>query len=110
MSKLKDLMALERILLEIDAKHKFELEFCDAYKLYEYLKTVGKITSYAFLIQDEFNQKYNNLEALKEYHNKINDGSVDFSVGGEIIAFIDKINEQLKDEELNNLILNIGWW
>ena len=110
MIKVNDLMALERILLEIDAKHKFELEFCDAYKLYEYLKKVGKITSYAFLIQDEFNQKYNDLEALKEYHNKINGGSVDFTMEDEIIKFIDKINEQLKDEELNNLILNIGWW
>ena len=52
--KLKELMVLERILLEFDVKYKFELDFGDAYKLHAYLNKVGKITSYAFLIQDEF--------------------------------------------------------
>ena len=50
--KLKELMVLERILLEFDVKYKFELDFGDAYKLHTYLNKVGKITSYAFLIQD----------------------------------------------------------
>ena len=39
--KLKELMVLERILLEFDVKYKFELDFGDAYKLYSYLSKVG---------------------------------------------------------------------
>lgn len=112
MAKLNNLMAIERILLEIETKHKFSINFNDAYKLHNYLKKVGSITSYAFLIQDEFSKKFNDVETLKEYHKKLMDCNIDFPLELEdnITRFIDRINEQLKNEELNNLILNISWW
>lgn len=107
--KLRELMVLERILLEFDVNHKFELDFGDAYKLHAYLTKVGKITSYAFLIQDEFHKKYNDTEKLKEYHEKIMDSTVYFNYG-DIVKFIDELNEKLKDEKINSLILNNMFW
>ena len=107
--KLKELMVLERILLEFDVKYKFELHFGDAYKLYSYLTKVGKLTSYAFLIQDEFHNKYNDTEKLKEYHNKVMDSTVYFNYG-DIVKFIDELNEKFKDEKIGSLILNNTFW
>ena len=107
--KLKELMVLERILLEFDIKYKFELDFGDAYKLYSCLTKVGKLTSYAFLIQDEFHNKYNDTEKLKEYHNKIMDSTVYFNYG-DIVKFIDELNEKFKDEKIGSLILNNTFW
>lgn len=107
--KLKELMVLERILLEFDVKYKFELDFGDSYKLYSYLTKVGKLTSYAFLIQDEFHNKYNDTEKLKEYHNKIMDSTVYFNYG-DIVKFIDELNEKFKDEKIGSLILNNTFW
>ena len=109
MIKLKDLMILERILLEIETKFKFDLDFNDAYKLHEYLIKVGKITSYAFLIQDEYSKKYD-VEKLKEYHNKIFDSSVELDNEKDIIKFIEDIQEKLKDDGLDTIILNLRYW
>lgn len=107
--KLRELMVLERILLEFDVNHKFELDFGDAYKLHAYLTKVGKITSYAFLIQDEFHKKYNDTEKLKEYHEKIMDSTVYFNYD-DIVKFIDELNEKFKDEKISSLIINNTFW
>ena len=109
MIKLKDLMKIERILLEIDTYFKFELPFGDAWELHNYLVKVGKITSYAFLIQDEFHNAYNDTEKLKEYHEKIMDSTVYFNYG-DIVKFIDELNEKFKDEKIGSLILNNTFW
>lgn len=102
-------MGLERILLEIETKFKYGLEFNDAYKLHEYLIKVGKITSYAFLIQDEYGQKYD-MEKLKEYHDKVFDSSVELNDEKDIIKFIEDIQEKIKDDGLNSIILNVRYW
>lgn len=109
MVKLVDLMGLERLLLEIDVKYKFNLPFNDAYHLYEYLKEVGKITSYLFLIQDEFNIKYEDEEKLKEYHDKLMNDSVEFDCNG-VVEFINKITESYGDDNFKSLVANIKFW
>ena len=109
MIKLKELMGLERIILEIETKFKFDLDFNDAYKLHEYLIKVGKITSYAFLIQDEYGQKYD-MEKLKEYHDKVFNSSVELNDEKDIIKFIEDIQEKIKDDGLNSIILNVRYW
>lgn len=83
--------------------------FGDAYNLHRYLIEVGKVTSYAFLIQDEFNEKYHDTEKLKEYHKMVMESYVDFDFE-EIVKFINKIQEQIKDEKLNTLIGNLKFW
>lgn len=106
---IKDLMTIERILLEIETRFKFSIMFGDAYNLHRYLIEVGKVTSYAFLIQDEFNEKYHDTEKLKEYHKMVMESYVDFDFE-EIVKFINKIQEQIKDEKLNTLIGNLKFW
>ena len=105
----ENLMVLERILLEFDAKHKFELDFDDAYILHSYLIKIGKITSYAFLIQDEFNNTYKDADKLKEYHEKIMKSEISFDYD-EIVKFIEKLNDKINDKEINSFILNNMFW
>ena len=107
--KLSNLMVLERLLLEIDVRFKFDLEFGDTYKLHEFLRSVGKITSYAFLIQDEYHQKYQDTEKLKEYHKMVMDSFVEFNYE-EVIDFIVDVNEKFKNEEFQNIISEIKFW
>ena len=107
--KLSNLMILERLLLEIDVRFKFDLEFGEAYRLHEFLRSVGKITSYAFLIQDEYHQKYQDTEKLKEYHKMVMDSFVEFNYE-EVIDFIVDVNEKFKNEEFENIISEIKFW
>ena len=109
MTKLNDLMVIERFLLEIDIRFKFMLDFNEAFKLYDYLKDIGRITSYSFLIQDEFQKKYNDIEKLKEYHEKIVNSEIDYNVS-EVIRFIESVMERYKDEEFENIILKNKFW
>lgn len=107
--KINNLMALERLLLEIDARFKFDLEFGEAYKLHEFLKSVGKITSYAFLIQDEYHQKYKDVEKLKEYHKLVMDSFVEFNYD-DILLFIKKTLNTYGDDEFQKLVETVKFW
>lgn len=107
--KLNELMILERILLEFDANHKFDLKFNDVYNLHEYLSQVGKITSFAFLIQDEHYNTFNNAEKLKAYHEQIMNSSVELHYKP-IVQFIEHINQKLKDDKINEFIEKNKFW
>jgi len=107
--KVKDIMVLERLLLEIDARFKYEMNFRDAYKLHELLKEVGKITSYAFLIQDEFHEKYKDAEKLREYHIMIINSEILLNYK-EIIKFIEYVDFKFKNEEFNKILNTIKFW
>lgn len=109
MISLKKLMVLEKILLECDMKVKFELDFNNAYKLYTYLRDIGRITDYAFLLQDQFAKKFNDNDKLKEYHNKIMDSEIDFNTLG-IENFIDNVDEKTKNEEFRNIVHKYAYW
>lgn len=107
--ELKDLMIIERILLEFDASHKFKLSFNDAYKLYEYLKKVGGITNYAFLMQERFHDEFNDADKLKEYHNKVMKSIIEID-SYEIIHFIEYLQTIIHDEKLNKFIEDNKFW
>lgn len=109
MIKLNDLMVIERFLLEIDIRFKFMLDFNEALKLYDYLKDIGRITNYSFLIQDEFQKKYNDIDKLKEYHEKIVNSEIDYNIS-EVIRFIESVMGRYKDEEFENIILKNKFW
>jgi uncharacterized protein YjaZ len=110
MVKLKDLMKIERILLEIDTYFKFELPFGDAWELHNYLVKVGKITSYAFLIQDEFSQTFKDTDKLKEYHDKLMENSVQLKCFKDLVKFIEKLQKEINNEKLDKLISSLKWW
>ena len=107
--KVKDIMVLERLLLEIDARFKYEMDFPDAFKLYELLKEVGKITNYAFLIQDEYHEKFHDAEKLREYHIMVINSEILLDYD-EIIKFIEYVDFKFKNEEFSNVLNTIKFW
>ena len=109
MITIKNLMTIERILLEINAKYKFELSFNTVYKLSEFLRNIGRITNYSFLIQDEFNQQDLSREEKLDYHVKILNSEVDYD-WTKAASFIGELMEELKNEEVNRLVDNLKFW
>lgn len=109
MITLKNLMVIERILLEINSKHRFELSFNTAYKLAEFLSVIGRITNYSFLLQDEFNQNAINRDEKVEYHVKILNSEVDYD-WTKAASFIGELMEELKNEDVNKLVNEIKFW
>ena len=106
-----NLMILERLLLEIDARFKYDMNFGDAYTLHKLLKEVGKITSYAFLIQDEYHKKFNDVDKLKEYHNMIMESEIVTDTDyRNIIEFIEYVSFKFKDDEFDEILNRIKFW
>jgi len=106
-----NLMILERLLLEIDARLKFEMNFGDAYTLHKLLNEVGRITSYAFLIQDEYHKEFNDIEKLKEYHKMVMDSEITTDTDyRDIIEFIEYISFKFKDGEFDEILNKIKFW
>lgn len=109
MITVKNLMVIERILLEINSKHRFELSFNTAYKLAEFLRVIGRITNYSFLLQDEFSRKTINNDERVEYHVKILNSEVDYE-WTKAASFIGEIMEELKNEDVNKLVNELKFW
>lgn len=109
MIKIKELMIIERFLLEINNKIKFELSFNDNIKLYEYSKEIGRITNLYFLLQEEFHEKINDTEKLKEYHSKLLNEDIDFNYEN-VIKFIEKIYNETNNDELKNIVDKNRFW
>ena len=87
---ISEIMTVERILLEIDKKFKFDLSFNDSLKLYNYLKEVGRVTNFFFYIQGEFSKKYQDQEKLMKYRSKLFSEALDIDLT-DIEHFIDNI-------------------
>ena len=104
-----ELMTIERFLLEIDTRFKFTLSFSDAYKLYNYLKDVGRITNLYFELLEEFYRKKPDKDKLNEYKNKISGDKIDFDIK-EIQNFIDDVFNTTKDEDFKNIVLKNRYW
>jgi len=109
MITIKNLMAIERILLEIYTKHKFELEFNSAFKLYNYLRIIGRITNYSFQIQDEFIQSTADKEKMKDFHEKVLNGEVEYDWVN-AASFIGELMEELKNDEINEMVNKLKFW
>lgn len=109
MITVKNLMVIERILLEINAKHRLELSFNTAYKLADFLRVIGRITNYSFLVQDEFSRKTMDKDERVEYHVKILNSEVDYD-WTKAVSFINEMMEELKNEDVNKLVNELKFW
>ena len=94
------IMKIENILLQIEDKYKFKLEFNDLLKLKELILEIGKITELFFNIQIEFGEKYKDIELLKKYKEKLLNAKINFNVK-KYIVFIDNIDKKLNDVKSN---------
>lgn len=95
----------ERILLEIDDKHKFKLSFNEMLKLRDYLKVIGDLTSFYFNIQSDFFKKVQDVKELEKFNERISkeEIEVDFDFG-KIISFINDIGKKINDSDINYLL------
>jgi hypothetical protein len=109
MVTINELMTIERFLLEIENRFKFDLSFDKTLKLYKLLKEIGRITNFFFLLQDEYYKKFNDSEKLKEYRNKLSGDRFEFDTD-ESIKFIDEIYDTTNDEEFKNIVLKNRFW
>lgn len=106
---ISEIMTVERILLEIDKKFKFDLSFNDSLKLYNYLKEVGRVTNFFFYIQGEFSKKYQDQEKLMKYRSKLFSEALDIDLT-DIERFIDNIYTTFNDSEFADLLKKNRFW
>ena len=104
-----EVMTVEKLLLEIDSRLKFELSLNDALKLYNYLKEIGAITNFFFYIQDEFSRRYPDKDEVKAYNSKLMSEKIDFDLSGSE-EFIDHVFEITDNEEFKDLVLKNRFW
>lgn len=109
MITVKNLMTLERFLLEIENRFKFQLRFAEVIELYGFLKEVGKITNLFFMLQEQHAEKYKDKEALKEYHDKLINDSVNLNVT-KMVEFIKDVSNRFYDEEFADIITKNQFW
>lgn len=104
-----ELMTVERLLLEIDSRFKFELTLNDSLRLYNYLKKVGNVTNFFFYIQDEFSRKYPDKEKVKDYNRKLMSEKIEFDLF-EIEGFIDYVYETFGDDDFRDIVSKNRFW
>ena len=109
MITVRNLMTLERFLLEIENRFKFQLRFAEVIELYGFLKEVGKITNLFFLLQEQYAEKFGDKRALKEYHDKLIDDSVALNAS-KMIEFVKDISNRFYDEEFADIITKNQFW
>ena len=109
MITVKNLMTLERFLLEIENRFKFQLRFAEVIELYGFLKEVGKITNLFFMLQEQHAEKYKDKEALKEYHDKLINDSVNLNVT-KMVEFVKDVSNRFYDEEFADIITKNQFW
>lgn len=109
MTTIGELMTLERILLEINVRFKFTFSYGDAYKLYTYLKDIGRMTNLYFQLLDEFYTKYHDKDELEKYKSRLSGSDVEFNTD-EIKMFIDGVFDAVDDQDFKNIVLKNRFW
>ena len=109
METINELMTLERLLLEIDARVKLELTLGDAVKLSKYLEEIGEITSLYFSLQEEHFRKYNDAEKLNEYHNRLSGDTIDYDTR-KVKKFINDVSSKVVNKELGEILSKNRYW
>jgi hypothetical protein len=109
METVNELMTLERLLLEIDLRGKFELSLRDAIYLSQYIDEIGEMTAIYFELQNEFFKKYNDTDKLNEYHRKLSADEVDYDTR-KVKKFINDVFSKTKSEDLKKIIRQNRYW
>ncbi|MBO6256069.1 MAG: hypothetical protein J6O49_20900 [Bacteroidaceae bacterium] len=109
MITVKNLMILERLLLEIESRFKFQLRFAEVIELNGFIEEIGKVTDLFFTLQEEHYRKFSDNDALSEYHEKLMNDKVKMDTS-KIIAFVKDISNRLYDEEFADIITKNQFW
>ena len=109
MITVKNLMILERLLLEIENRFKFQLRFAEVIELNGFIEEIGKITDLFFTLQEEHYRKFGDNDALGEYHEKLMNDKVKINTS-KMIAFVKDISNRFYDEEFADIITKNQFW
>lgn len=109
MITVKNLMILERLLLEIESRFKFQLRFAEVIELNGFIEEIGKVTDLFFTLQEEHYRKFSDNDALSEYHEKLMNDKVKMDTS-KIIAFVKDISNRFYDEEFADIITKNQFW
>ena len=102
-------MVVERLLLEIENKFKFDMSFDDVRILYQHLKDIGRITNLFFALQEEYYDKFKDKDKLKEYHDKLlnEDINIDITDAAKFIEWIANTN---LDNDFRDVVEKNKFW
>lgn len=109
MITVKDLITLERFLLEINSRFKFQLKFAEVIELNKFIEEVGNITNLFFALQEEHYRKFGDNDSLAEYHDKLMNDNVKINVS-KMIAFVKDIFNRFGDEEFGEIVIKNQFW
>jgi hypothetical protein len=109
MITVKDLITLERFLLEINSRFKFQLKFAEIIELNKFIEEVGSITNLFFTLQEEHYRKFGDNDSLAEYHDKLMNDNVKINVS-KMIAFVKDIFNRFGDEEFGEIVIKNQFW
>lgn len=109
MITVKNLMTLERLLLEIEERFKFQLRFAEVIELNGFISEIGKITDLFFSLQEEHYRKYGDNEALSEYHEKLMNDKVKINTS-KMVAFVKDICNRFVDDEFGKIVVKNQFW
>ena len=109
MTNIEELMKVERILIEINLKEKFNLSFGEVIELENLLRDIGRMTNMFFLLQEEFYKKEGDKDKLKEYHEKLQNDTIRYNLSDAKI-FIDGALDKIQSEDVKNIIKPLMFW
>lgn len=97
---IKDVIKLEKTLLEIEERYKFVLDFNDVVTLNKLIKEIGEITELFFNLQIEYGEKYQDSKLLSEYKDKLSNDKFELDVK-KYINFLELIELKTKKSDAN---------
>lgn len=109
MTNINELMKVERILIEISLKEKFNLSFGEVIELENLLKDIGRMTNMFFLLQEEFYKKEGDKDKLKEYHEKLQNDTVPYNLT-DAKRLIEGVIPKIQNEEVKTIIKPLMFW
>ena len=109
MIALKDLITLERFLLEINSRFKFQLKFAEVIELNNFIEEVSNITNLFFTLQEEYYRKFGDNDSLAEYHDKLMNEKVKINTS-KMIAFVKGVFNRFADDEFGKIVIKNKFW
>lgn len=102
-------MVVERLLLEIENRFKFDMGFDDVRILYQHLKDIGRITNLFFALQEEYYDKFKDKDKLKEYHDKLLNEDINIDIT-DVAKFIEWIANTNLDNDFRDMVEKNKFW
>jgi len=106
---IKNFMDLERILLEINERHKGDISFFDSYKVWKALKEIGEVTDYFVIYQNDLMKTCATTREAEEIHDKVMADETEYKVDG-VIALVDELCDKYDNEDLRSVVKTHKFW